>query len=311
MIFFNGYRTHKYSNLIYLLFQTFFYNFGIAFIFKKTKPNIVVNLKYFLYPLFITDYWYFNSYFILYFFLPLINSGIQSIDKRDFGIFNLSIFLFFSCFNQIKHYSITFRRDFFHFANGFTYMWLLILYFFGSYFGKYSNVKYKYNEYITILVCCSILLIVTLIRNIIIIYKLKQYNNDSGMKVEYTSPSCIIISLCFIISLSRLNIKSILFQKIISFFSPLTFGVYLIHNHYLVRNYVIKNNYSWFLKYNSFKLILLEIIESLKIFIQCSFIDYLRFLLFKITRIRIICIFITNILNKIGNIILNIFELYY
>ena len=305
---FVGYRTHKYSNIIYLLIQTSFYNFGIAYFFKKMKPKTVANLEYFLYPLFITDYWYFNAYFILYFFLPLINMGIQSMDKRGMGIFNLSIFLFFSCFNQIKHYSITLSRDFFNFANGFNYIWLLILYFFGGYFGKYNNVKYKNNEFINILVSFSIILFVTFLRNIIIIYKLKHYNNDNGMKVEYTAPSCVIISISFIIFLSRLNIQATFLQKIISFFSPLTFGVYLIHNHLLVRIYVIKDKYSWLLKYSSFKCILLEFVESLKIFILCSFIDYIRLLLFKIIRIREICIFIQSLLYKIGNRIIFLFE---
>ena len=90
-----GFNTHKYSNLIYLLFQTAFYNYGIALYFKKTKPNIVKDLNHFLYPLFISDYWYFNEYFILYFFLPLLNAGIKNLSKREMGTFNLTIFFSF------------------------------------------------------------------------------------------------------------------------------------------------------------------------------------------------------------------------
>ena len=65
---FVGFRSHKFSNLIYLLFQTFIYNYGIAFFFKKTRPKIVKDLNNYLYPLFISDYWYFNAYFTMYFF---------------------------------------------------------------------------------------------------------------------------------------------------------------------------------------------------------------------------------------------------
>ena len=103
---FVGFRTHKFANLMHLLIQTSLYNYGIAYYFYKTRPQYVNNLNYFLYPLFIVDYWYFNAYFIMYFFLPLINSGINSMDKRKYGIFNLFIFLFFSCFYQIRHYLI-------------------------------------------------------------------------------------------------------------------------------------------------------------------------------------------------------------
>ncbi len=84
-----GFHSHKYSNLVYLLFQTAFYNYGIAFCFKKLKTNTVNDLNHFLYPLFISDYWYFNEYFILYFFLPLLNAGIKNLSKREMGNFNL------------------------------------------------------------------------------------------------------------------------------------------------------------------------------------------------------------------------------
>lgn len=69
---FVGFRSHNYSNLIYLLFQTFIYNYGIALYYKITKPNSVKDLNHYLYPLFITDYWYFTAYFSMYFFCQLL-----------------------------------------------------------------------------------------------------------------------------------------------------------------------------------------------------------------------------------------------
>ena len=114
---FVGFRSHNYSNLIYLLFQTFIYNYGIALYYKITKPNSVKDLNHYLYPLFITDYWYFTAYFSMYFFLPIINSGIKEIGKREFGLFNLSIFSFFSCFSQISHYSSVLGSDIFSLHN--------------------------------------------------------------------------------------------------------------------------------------------------------------------------------------------------
>jgi len=119
---FVGFRSHNYSNLIYLLFQTFIYNYGIALYFKITKPHSVRDLNLYLYPLFISDYWYFTAYFSMYFFLPIINSGIKEIGKREFGLFNLSIFSIFSCFNQISHYSKVLRKDLFGLKNGFSYI---------------------------------------------------------------------------------------------------------------------------------------------------------------------------------------------
>ena len=306
---FVGFHSHKFSNLIYLLFETFLYNFGIAYAFKKYHHNYVKDLSVYLYPVLISNYWYFNAYFIMYFFLPLINSGINSMEIKEMGIFILSIFFFFSCFNQIRHYSNRLKMDFFCFAGGFRYMWLLILYFYGGYLGRFFQTIHNNNKCFLFLICCFILLFSALLRSLIIIYKIKNYKNDDNMIGEYTSPSSVIISICFLIIFSKLDIKSNYIKKLFSFFSPLTFGVYLIHNHVLVRNILIKNNYTFLLNYSSFVSILLEIIQSLKIFIICSFIDYLRFLLFKILKIRYICIIIIDLIRIFGNKILYIFQL--
>ena len=308
---FIGFHSHKYSNLIYLLLQTFLYNFCIAFFYKKKKPNIVKDLTRFLYPLFISDYWYFNAYFTMYFFLPIINLGIKSMEKREMGIFNFCIFLLFSCFNQVKHYSKRLQKDFFYFINGFTYMWLIILYFFGSYFGRFNKDSRNFNKCIIFLIITFIIFLMAFLRTVIIIYKCIHYNNGRKMIVDYTSPSCVIISICFIFMFSKVEISSNLFKRIISLFSPLTYGIYLLHNHILVRNYSIKRNYSWMIKYKSIKLIIIEILESLKIFLFCSLIDFLRLFLFNIFRVRQICVIIENFFFKISNKILCFFEFFY
>ena len=58
---FVGFHSYKYSNLIYLLIQTSLYYFGIAYYYYRTKPRYVKDLNYYLYPLFISDYWYFTA----------------------------------------------------------------------------------------------------------------------------------------------------------------------------------------------------------------------------------------------------------
>ena len=309
---FVGFPSHKFSNLIYLLFQTFFYNYGIAFYFKKTKPKYVHDLRRFLYPLFISDYWYISAYCIIYFFFPSINIGIKTMEKRQMGIFNLSLFLFFSCFSQIKHYSTRLKGDYFFFNNGLSFTWLLILYFLGSYFGRFYKESHNYNKFLIFVLCLGIICIATFYRTLIVINKIKQQHKHSfNMIYEYTSPSSVIISTCIIIMFSKVDIKSNILQRIISFFAPLTFGVYLIHNHKLVRENIIAKNYSWLLKYHSIKLIIIQVFESIKIFLFCSLIDFFRLLIFKILRIKQLSIFISNLLAKMGNGILCIFEFLY
>ena len=140
--------------------------------YKYSKPRYVKDLNYYLYPLFISDYWYFTAYFILYFFFPLINAGIRTLEKREMGIFNLTLFLLFSCFNQISHYSHTFKFDIFSFNNGFSYKWLLILYFFGGYFGRFYSEGHKYNKFLILVMCTFVIGFAALCRNLIILYRI-------------------------------------------------------------------------------------------------------------------------------------------
>ena len=87
--------------------------------------------------------------------------------------------------------------------------------------------------------------------------------------------------------------------KIISFVGPLSFSVYLIHNQIDLR-------YSSFLigKFNSKyssdltpkDIAIYVLYEATRVFIGCIAIDYIRFLLFKLLKIREICVFLEKII---------------
>jgi ABC-type Mn2+/Zn2+ transport system permease subunit len=88
-------------------------------------------------------------------------------------------------------------------------------------------------------------------------------------------------------------------SKCIIFFGHLTFGVYLIHtNHNVIKNYIIKlldgqpNNLT-----NS-EVIKMIILKSINLFLKCNIIEYLRYLLFTMLKIRKICSFIEKIVFK-------------
>ena len=297
---FVGFHSHKYSNLLYILIMTSFYSYGIAYFLKHYWLRLRINnIKNFIYPIFITDYWYVTAYFCMYFLLPIINIGILYIKKEDMKYFLIILFLIFSCLGEIKNYSKLFNKDLYHFSNGFSFIWLIILYLYGSYFGKFKKVveKYKFFYYIIYLL---LIILFPLIRTKIILYKYKKYN-ILNMNVDYTAPSSVIIAIIFINIFSDFNAKNKYIVKIISFFAPLTFGVYLLHNHVLVRNNIINKYFIYILKYKSFKLILVEIYCSIKVFLICSIIDYARYILFKLLKIRELCILIEKFINFIGS----------
>ena len=290
---FVGFHSHKYSNLLNILFITFFYNFGIALFLKNYWIKLRIDIKKFLYPVFLTDYWYVNAYFSMYFFFPIINKGINAIDKIAMKYFIIILFLIYSCLGQIRYCIKAFKSiDIFKLRLGFSYSWLIILYLFGSYFGRFGKaVETKY-----------FLFYMKYLIFIIIIGCSEAYLMNNNKIIDYSSPFSVLIAGSFIKIFSNLKITNKYIIKLISFFSPLTFGIYLLHNHYLVRNYIIRNNFfSWILKYKSFKLIIMEFYCSIEVFIICSILDYIRNLLFKLFKIRQLCILIVKVINYIGS----------
>ena len=109
-----GYKTSKYSNLLFLWLCTIFYSVSIYYAYKKYRPYVARDSVFsFCYPVIFFKYWYFTEYFGMYFFLPLINNGIANISEGDLKIVILSllgIFIFW------KDYMT--KGDVFRTANG-------------------------------------------------------------------------------------------------------------------------------------------------------------------------------------------------
>lgn len=298
---FVGYNKHKYSNLLFLLFTTFYYNFGVAFFFNNFWPKIVIkDIQEYLIPIFITNYWYFNSYFLMYFFLPAINKGIMGMNHIEMKYFLINLFIIFSCLGQLKNYIKIFnKKDYLLLKNGFSHSWLIILYLYGSYFGRFKNIKnkkqYFYIKYF------SLILLSLFTRTKIILNTYHKYNYSRGMNIDYTSPSAVLISISFIIIFATLNINNKFIIKFISFFSPLTFGIYLLHNHNLFRKFIITKKFLWLFNFHSNKLILIEIICSIILFLICAILDYIRHLIFKLFRIRQFCMLIVKSFQIMAN----------
>jgi surface polysaccharide O-acyltransferase-like enzyme len=172
-----GFNSYKFSNLFYLLFTTIFYSLTISHLFKYFKPNLVDYSTYFSFIIVITDYWYFISYFTIYFFFPLINVGITQIKEKTMKHFVINLFLMFSFLNEIMKYTEGFKSsDIFNLKNGFCYSWLLILYLFGSYLGRFKiDLKKKRKNYFYI-ICFFIIIILALIKTKLLINKMIQNN---------------------------------------------------------------------------------------------------------------------------------------
>ena len=305
-----GYKSTKYSNLLYLWLWVVFYSVGIHYYYLKykqcSKIDTVLYKEYF--PVIYGRYWYFTSYFGMFLFLPAVNKGIQYLNKPEFKGLVMSICGIFVVWQSYMNS----KDDHFRMNDGVSTLWLLCLFIIGGYIGKFNVIYEGIKRYIFSFIYLFIFLFFCFIHNKYINYTIIENNGNYKTKIikfikrllsnKINKLSCVVKTAQSIsLTLFFLQLKyNKYLSKLIVFIGPLTFGVYLIHiNTNVSNNYLSKilSGESYDLKAN--EVIQMLILKSIKIFIICIIIDYLRHLLFTILKIRKICILAEKIFFKI------------
>ena len=289
-----GFKTNKYSNLLYLYLCVLFYSLTIHYIiikFFKNNYAIIINkrhLRNYYFPVIANDYWYFSTYCKMHLFLPLINKGLSLIYKDELRIIILNMMGLLFIWKDLMSQNPE------KFCSRTSTTTLLVDFILGAYIGKY-HLNYERNKNIFY----YLFLIIIVCSTSYITYYLRLYNGINTFKLILKKLFCnktnsiemILESTSIILIFIKIKYNRLI-CKIISFFGSLSFSAYLIHNHMDIRPilyvYLFENSSSS-LSYGI--LIILVIVKGTLIFIICIFIDYFRFLLFSIFRIRQICLY--------------------
>jgi len=301
-----GYKTCKYSNLLYLWLIVFFYSHSIHYAYKKYNPSFTTNnkLRHYLFPVIYNNHWYFSSYFGMYLFLPVINKGIVNLNKNEFTALVLSIIIVLVIW---KDY-MSENTDTFKLHNGANTITLIIFYIIGAYLGKFRIIENKYRRIYYYIICIVIFIGSGYITNY---YVNKNYGANKIevflkkiYHTEISSFGMICQSASLILFFSQIKYNRYL-GKIISLIGQLAFSVYIIHDHMDIR-YVIYNHlfskYSYNIPLSS--VIYIIFLRGLQIFGICIIIDFCRHLLFKLLRIKTICVYVEKSVAFIGKKIL-------
>ena len=298
-----GYKKYKFSNLIYLWIQTCFYSIliSIYLFIKKNKKMTQKQIILSFFPILIKRHWYVNAYFSMYLFLPLINYGINNLDHFIFRNLVLFFIGFYSIYDLIGRLILNKNPNYHFLNNGYTSKWLLILYIIGGYYGKYILIKENKLGLMSFFIWILLYLCSSFFNCEINCVLLKTKSHiPHNLLIKYLSPTILLETISLLMIFSKMNLKSNWIKKIISFFSPLTFNITLIHLRLFQSNTDFKIRFfKWVNHFSSdfyiFKIYLLSVF----IYIFCSFIDYLRLLIFKLCKIQNFCILISKKFPKL------------
>lgn len=230
------------------------------------------------FPITSRQYWYFSSYFCLFLFIPFINILIKNLSKSTYKKLVYTILIVFC---SIGWFSILFNTDAFTLSNGYSFVWLMALYFIGAYIKIYEKDLKKDNMIKNLFLYILFILLAFLISTVIEKIKVNITGNIGyrSFMISYISPFIVSASIHLFLYFRNLKIEK--YNKIITNISSMAFAVFLIHCHPLVYNNYISNNFTKFTHLSLLNLLLIIVASALLIYVTSTIIEYIRVNIFR------------------------------
>jgi len=191
----------------------------LTFIGVNDKWNIKSLIKC-AFPVTYDKFWYFTAFFVLFLIIPALNKYLFSIGedlaKKSFVV----LAILFSIMGTIA--------DPFKTKNGYSALWIIVLYCIGALAKRIKLFETKKNiTLIALWIFCDVLTWA------LYIYK------SSGVLIQYISPTMLINALVMVVLFSRIKVKGTIIRRL----SPYAFGIYLCQLSPLVWSRIITNRF--------------------------------------------------------------------
>ena len=220
-IFISGYWGIKLKLRSIFLFvvQAVFYSVSLFLLFSFINPNTWSwkELIFSFFPISNFVWWFISAYLCLYFLSPLLNKGVEMIDRRQMNIV-LGGFLFFDCISGGVFYSTIS-------LNGYNFFHFIVIYLIGQYMKTYQiNIK---KPILLLFLSISLLLILVLI-----FLSMGKYG-FTWRFFAYNNPIIMMIAIFLFYSFKSINIK---YNNKINLLAGSVLGIYMIHEYIPIRN---------------------------------------------------------------------------
>jgi surface polysaccharide O-acyltransferase-like enzyme len=264
-VFISGYFGIKFKikTIISFIAQALFYSLTIFFLFvyfDSSYFGLQKLLKATL-PISSNQWWFLTIYLGLFFLAPILNKGVELLDRKEMTLIVLAL-LYFNCFSGFIFNSMIA-------TNGYSIFSFITIYVLARYMNRYYPSIKKAGLYLSL----SIIVVFIITLSLLYLGKPKKI----WMIFSYNNPFIILSSVMIFYTFLNFKIK----KRWINFVSPLVFGVYLIHDHILIREElkdIIKYLETIF---SGVQLVFILTGLILLIFISCCLIELVRKLAFE------------------------------
>ena len=190
-----------------------------------------------LIPITTGQYWYLTAYAGLFVVIPLLNFAIAGMPKRELT-WTLGGILLLFCVLPISPLT-----DAFYLHDGYSVLWLAVMYLLGGYLGKYGVLS-RLSAGVWGLIYLGSVLAAWLPRMAVLWLKPVYWSMAYGnILIEYTSPTIVLAAVSLLAVFSRLELPRRA-AAVLSKLSPYAFGVYLFHAHPLMFRHVLEGRFA-------------------------------------------------------------------
>ena len=230
-------RKPKLSGLATLWLKAVLFCLAITAFFARTNDFDYRTWLNALLPVTTGQYWYLTAYVGLFVLMPILNFAIANMPKKDLMLTLSGILLLF-CILPISPLT-----DAFYLHDGYSVLWLAVVYLLGGYLGKYELLdRLSPGKWLLVFLCAVVFAWAP--RMLALAWKPRLWYDAYGnILIEYTSPAIVLAAAALLAVFSRLRLSEGS-QGIVAKISPCAFGVYLLHAHPLVFRHVLENRFA-------------------------------------------------------------------
>ncbi len=264
----------KWKKVLKIYAETLFYSisiFIIVVVFKKEEFTISALIKSF-FPILTKEYWFINSYLLMYILSPFINKMIHALKQEELKKLLIILIIAFSIWSLLPNEYV------FDKSEGYGIIWFICLYIIAGYirlYGGKNKEKTKSKRYL--LIYLGMVLMITCV--MILVDKIcltLGIDTRRDKFLKYNNILVFIGSISIFLYFKNMNIKNKNSSQAITFIAPLTLAVYLIHEQYLMSKILYMDILNVPVCYHNNYSILIVIGYVISIFIICIGIEYVR-----------------------------------
>lgn len=286
---------HRFSRFLELYLQVIFYTVITTAVFHFMRPEMVTEetILHAVFPFAFDMYWYYTAYFCLFFLMPFLDRLMDSLNRDEARRLMLVVLVIFCVLQMV------FKRQFAMTNDGYSFLWLALLYLAGSYIKKYDLGKGYGRSHLFGYILCVLFMWFLKMGYEQLFYAWKHQQWSSERLINYTSPFVVLCAVCLVVAFKEMKCGKI-WKKIAGFMAPVSFDVYLFHDEPLVRTAFIVGAFNSYLYMNPVYMFLSVIGTAVLIWFAGSMLGRLRILVFKILRVEKACEWIEMQFGKVG-----------